>query len=403
MSTALRVLRAGLPYFGPVGNRTFSHNFYFAGGAFTFCSQTWHVARETIAGKIRIKYPGFHADAVSGEISNGGNNTVKVSVFDADPTTAVNIGVSGTITIPNGGLAVCDINLSRPIKTGSYFWLRPFVTTDTGTSYCQWTGAVPAGPMLTGSALDATDTAHGDLTPGNSTITDIGGNLFFPPIAISGLTRKPTFGLVGDSRIFGIGDQTDATGDVGDLGRSIGAQGFGYTNTGVGGNPSSLFKTNNAGRLLALADSSHIIAEIGAYDFVFGGDSVATATADTLAVLALFPGRPVYQTTSEPVSSSTNSWIDTANQTTDTSNANRISWNTNIRGGAPGYTGYFDLAQAVENSVNGGLWVAPGGVAQTVDGAHPNLAGYNLIGSSGVVSLKGIPFNLAAASYLPRI
>jgi lysophospholipase L1-like esterase len=109
---------------------------------------------------------------------------------------------------------------------------------------------------------------------------------------------------------------------------------------------------------------------------VTGGDSAATLATNTNSLVGLFsPLGPVALCTMSPVSTSTDSWATTANQTTVASNNTRATENTRRAAGITGVKVVYDVNPAVESAVGpeSGVWKAP---SYTADGTHPAVAAY---------------------------
>ena len=132
---------------------------------------------------------------------------------------------------------------------------------------------------------------------------------------------------------------------------------------------------------------SHVIDAYGLNDMGYGPLSSVIATRTALA--AMF-GKPTWGTTLPPVTYSTDNWASIANQTerTDTRPLNAL-----IRGGVPGETGYFDVAEAVDPNQAGDWPVAPNIGATvgtpfyaTMDGIHESPVMNELIHTSGVIN-----------------
>lgn len=135
----------------------------------------------------------------------------------------------------------------------------------------------------------------------------------------------------------------------------------------------SLFLANKDKRMSLANYFTHFALNMGINDVTNGG-SAASVAADTNSVVALFPG-PVAVCTLSPVSTSTDNWASTGNQTTVGSNATRIAENTRRLAGVPGAKVIYDVNPAVETvtSPESGIWKAP---SFTADGTHPAVVGY---------------------------
>lgn len=114
-------------------------------------------------------------------------------------------------------------------------------------------------------------------------------------------------------------------------------------------------------------------------------DLTSSATLQNLidreaALAAKLPNKQRFRTTVTPISTSTDSFATTANQTTDASNSVRVSFNALVRAGVFGTP--LEIADAWEHGRDSGVWRAPSGglaAAITTDGKHPNNAAFPLI------------------------
>jgi hypothetical protein len=140
-------------------------------------------------------------------------------------------------------------------------------------------------------------------------------------------------------------------------------------------------------RLLASNNyCTHVISEFPFNDIKSGvGASVVETRMQTLAGLW---SKKIYLTTIEPDTASSDSWATLGNQTPFAQESDRVAYNTWVRGTPSGFNGYFDVASAVESSLNSGLWKVDGTANKYVgpsDGVHETKAGYILISAAGVI------------------
>jgi hypothetical protein len=173
---------------------------------------------------------------------------------------------------------------------------------------------------------------------------------------------------------------TDATGDIGEIARSIGPS-YGYTNLAVAGDSAKAAVTGIANRSRMFAYCSHVIDEYGVNDLALG-ESTSTITA-ARTTLAQMSGKPTYGTTIPAETNSTDNWATLANQTTkiDTDPLNGL-----IRNGITGEIGIFDVAAGLDPTDQQKFPVSAGTpFYSTPDGIHENSTGNLLIRNSGVI------------------
>jgi len=123
---------------------------------------------------------------------------------------------------------------------------------------------------------------------------------------------------------------------------------------------------------------------------VIGNVSVPSMTATRQANIAAFTalGKRVWLSTMQPANASSNSWIDLAGQTPGAHDANRVSVNTDTRGGLVYTTaaGFFEFANLVEHALNDGDWKFDGTTFKyTGDGAH--LTAFSVALTAGLFTL----------------
>jgi hypothetical protein len=302
-----------------------------------------------------------------------------------------------TTYVGNGATVVSDW-ATITIESGSTFYIRQYKS----GSYFTYCAAADhnMSSMFYPSGGDGVDYSHGDLT-GGGTLTNEWVNSS-PPLMVLGITSSPSFALIGDSRTFGVYDTMQASGDIGETARSIG-QSYAYVNFGTNAQNAAAFTATLAGnRIFYGRYCSHVLCELGGNDVLSGSYTANQTVTNLQTVWALYPNQQIYQTTITPSSTSTNGWINTANQTTSANNSARVSLNTSIRATPSGALGYTDNASALESSLNSGLWIAPSGVAQTSDVVHANNTGYLTLMNSGVINTSVFTLSSAQAALLPQ-
>ncbi|HLW90549.1 MAG TPA: SGNH/GDSL hydrolase family protein, partial [Roseiarcus sp.] len=355
-----------------------------------FNSRSYHKAAVAVSA-LKIVVPNWY-------VSNPG------FVETAAPTTAtiwaaieypagtfhqITFSGSASVTMSAGAQAISDwCNVSIP--AGAFFYIRMFGSNSAGVLYITSTvGGTNDENSGVGEALQVAPSGLSNLTMTGSVPESNTYQYGFRPLAILGMTSKPSVLCIGDSRCYGVGDVSDATGDRGEICRSIG-QKFAYCNFGVPADKAATFVASNSLRLAFAQYATHIVSEYGVNDMYVLGHA-ATATLASLAqARALFPGAPFFQSTISPVTSSTDGWATTTNQTANGNvGPNLAAVNDAIRAGNGGITGYFDIADQTMSARDSLLWSVGGG-AHTADGLHANALGYAAILNSGAVNVSRI-------------
>lgn len=342
-------------------------------GAAQLMSRTPHLARDNITS-LQLVFGNFYVAAFSAP-TNGteaplGASAAQIQVAIEYPTGVFssNLTFSGAIqgAIPAGGLLVTDA-VSVNIPFGAQFWVRTWWSNPDGICYCSY-------PNLGNLLNFGTTTPNLTVTAGSITSQTAAG---YGPLAIIAQTRRASFGLAGDSRVVGLGDTPDGTLARGYLARAVGTA-YGYINMGTGTDRAMWAKANYTNRSQLMAYVSHIIVNYGINDI----NSASQTSVQTLASLQTFygltgiTGKPLWQTTYEPIGGTTsNSWTTEAGQTPGASNSVRVTANDAIRGGTAGSLGVVDIALSLESATLTGVWKAPDSNALTADGAHANLRG----------------------------
>lgn len=235
-----------------------------------------------------------------------------------------------------------------------------------------------------------------DLTNSVSAVSDADGNNIAMPAAIIASTQLPSICEIGDSRVYasggsgGFGDTySDATGDLGELSRSIGPN-FAYINLGSPSDAAHLFKTGGTLRMaLVNAYCSHVLDNYGVNDFYSVGSTSAQLIADLQTVYANFPTKKIFRITIPPETTGAWTLANGSDQTIKSGNSPRVTFNDALRAGTTGLPilGFFEVANQVEGAQDSGKWLANGTPAfATADGVHESNAGYLLIKNSGVIT-----------------
>jgi len=351
-----------------------------------------HTAMDNITS-MQLVFSNWYvkATATVGENLPGATTDYQFSIeYPAGTIAAIGtFGGSTQGTAADGANIISDpINLAIP--AGAIFFVRTWTNSTAGVMYrtpagnLNTTGGVPTSGECV--AFGAT-TPNLVATPGG--FTNANTTLYYSPTAIIGLTTRPSIFITGDSRQCnngGADSTTDGFGLAGELGRSLGRSFATLTASCASEKVNVIVGTPSLyARRLALAQyCSHVACGYGINDIFVDSRTSAQVLADLQSLWALFGTKPVFQQTLSPVSTSSDSWATTGNQTTHASNAQRTALNDLIRMMPQGIDGMFDVADQVESARNSGLWKAP---SYTADGIHGASVANVAIAASGVVKI----------------
>lgn len=335
-------------------------------GLTQFMSRSYHVASDDIS-QIMLAYPNWYGY----EQTFGGTETITAAVeYPAGTFTRVTFAGSTSGSVAGGANIFSDIVTIPNIPRGSAFWIRTYCTCSAGVQWMQGHNTLDGANYGTSGIADLTMTA-GSFGNGQAVIK---------PIAIIGYTGRPSILLVGDSRVYGYGEitgggsQPDATSTLGY--DRIAAKYGGLCNVSLPGELASHFITTHALRAVFAQYATAILCDYGVNDIRNGGALLADVKGYSATIAGYFPGIPIYWSTMEPF---------TASGWTPTMETARTGWNDTLRlngngAGLPGVAGYVEVADAVENTRNGGKWV-PG---FTADGIHSDAQAIPPVSAIGI-------------------
>lgn len=355
-------------------------------------SRSHHIARDTITQLYAIFPNWFYNRAGSkNENTSGGTAIITASVeYPAGVFTRINFARQPAVQLLPGenGIGVANVN----IPNGAVFWVREFRIASVSTTYLR--GAIQdAGDFNNGERFEYAASGLTDKTMGG-TIADTDGAAprnQAAPIALLGLTTKVAALLIGDSKNRGAVDAfgiTGTPGDQGELARSIGPS-FGYSNCGAYGNTLDTFNgTAGHPRQVKLAVyATHVVSEYGIND-ITGGASLATMQARLQTFWGFFPTKKVSHCTITPVSTSTDGWTTTANQSVVGTNSVRVAVNNWLRSTVAPLWAVHEVADVVESARDSGIWKADGVTPGlwTADGTHESKYAFEQIQASNVIN-----------------
>ena len=382
-----------VPYLGVVASRCAVPS-SFASANKQLMARSKHIALDAITS-LRLVYANWYVKntATIGENTPGADTTYQAAIEYPSGTIAAIITFGGSTTgVAADGATIVSDAASVNIPVGAAFFVRTFCTSTAGILYRNGTGSLNT---VVGSTTSGEGWTFGVTTPNLVTTAGALSNqqtgIYFGPTAIIGNTSRPTIFITGDSRENnGVAYDTasDGFGLTGETNRSLGKV-FATLNVGCAServntivNTPSLY----ARRLALIQYCTHVACGYGINDIIFDSRTAAQTLTDLQTLWSQFGGRPVYQRTLSPVSTSTDSWATTANQTTHANNAQRTSFNDSIRFMPAGLSGIFDVADQVESMRNSGIWKA----GYTSDGTHGNQTANLAIQASGVVAMQSI-------------
>lgn len=344
----------------------------YAGGSGIFVEQmsrSHHVAMDNISS-LKVAFANFFL----GEQSPGGPADITATVeYPSNTFTRLTFSGNTNAVIANGGYVVSDtVNLAVPVPRYSMLWVREWCSNGQGTCFSQYEANTNYDSFV------ASGTTTPDITGGGGMAPSPSQQNWCAPLAIIGYTTKPSLLLLGDSRVFGFQDGTYSTSQNTDTNpffgqsRILDEQAYCSANMGVSGETWSDFLAHDVNRLFFTNFSTAVYCQLG-----INGLPVGLATNYTY-LASLISGLPLYASTLEPFSTSSDNFKTLANQTANASDSIRVQYNTLLRRGlVPGVISYMELANIVESSPNSGLWAVNGTSNNiTYDGLHCNPLGY---------------------------
>jgi len=341
-------------------------------------SRRWDVAKDDIAA-LALVYGNWILTA-AGEQAITNPRTVRADIeYPIGTFTRVtwNSGATTTGSLTAGQDELVSDFMSVTIPKGAIYRIST------------WTDCIDAAYKFNTDAQgwqalgDGASSGIADPTGAPWTPASVGG-IGYNPYAIIAQTRIPSIMGVGDSRVAGtgLGSGSGFTPFAGCLAALASTPGIGFLNMARGSQSAQSAASGQfAKRAAYFKYVSAAVLGLGYNDLNIGGRTALQVYTDRQTIRGLAPNLKWFQTTIEPATTSTDSWATIANQSPNGLNATRIVFNDNyVRAGAPGFSGYLDLADAVETQRNSGLIKAPPMVpnAITTDGLHFGLGSFGL-------------------------
>lgn len=347
----------------------------------TSMSRTTHFTQAAVTALTISWDNGFVNNNTGIYTASGGTMSITASVeYPAGTFTQVKFTGVATGTAASGLLLTAD-SCTVTIPTNTQFWIRTWYSNPTvGAMYQADLGNIGINGEAFHYGGTVTDTTMSGSVPND------GSAAAFAPVSVVGLSTKNAYLCVGDSMLAGTGDLYSAqSAEVGILGRSLWGN-RAYAIFGCPGMTAASFPAGATVQQAVGGNFTAVVSEYGSNDLVFPYTAVQVI-ANQNAIKALYPGKAFYVTTIPPRTTSTDSWATTANQTPLASEAQRIAYNTAVRAGGLGFSGYIELADQCESARNSGFWKVNGGANfGTADGIHPSQTMYASIAASGVVT-----------------
>jgi hypothetical protein len=359
-------------YLGQVATRCRTPEAFFATNK-QFQARSGHYARDDITS-LKIVLPNFYITSFSNgntylETPSGGIATWTAAIeYPSGTMTQVKWGGATSVAVPNGWYSESDF-VTVTIPRGALFQVRMFYSNPAGIIFNDKaaTHFNGIGDQLTAAVSGLTDNTMSGAYGTDDTNNSV------QPLAIIANTRQPSLALIGDSRVFGETETSDATGDVGEYARAVGPY-LGYANYGVRGDGAVKFLASCTIReSLTRNYFSHFMCNYGINDIELYSRSAENVMSDRAAIQSLM-GMPMLQSTILPHTDASNLLPNNQGFSLE-----RVRLNQMIRGsGQP----FVDSDFVVSNALNDTRWKA----GYTTDGLHPNQVGCQAIQTSGIIN-----------------
>lgn len=330
------------------------------------------------------------------------------------------------VTIP-AGQTVTSLPTELNVVEGQY--LAVTTTASSGSS----SGTIPMDYVGSGSQDFVISYASANPAVGSADLVDKNvttetslpvGTRMPQPSAVLGLHRKEEksrwVAFIGDSLIMAYGDTKVESHQKGFAVRAAEAEDIRYRRVHQGGDRMQFWTAGNAARRLPLVQGAYaILCDLGSND-ISNSRTLAQLQSDAIATWTELgrKGAKVYQTTITPKTTSTDNWASLAGQTPEgglsgawAAGGVRDQFNDWLRNGASyvvngqtvtaGSTGHpltavVDITAAIEDPGDRTKWKTNGSAnGFTVDGGHPNAAGYDLLATAFRPHLKRMTTDVA--------
>lgn len=363
------------------------------GSANYFMSRSFHRAAVTISS-LKLVFANWSIP-VTGDLPGGTTATYTASIeYPIGTFTQVKFGGSVSGTAASSATLTSDA-VSVAIPIGAQFFVRNYRIHAAGAFNAPFTTWGSTLNQAAGDACNYGTTAGAvpDQTMGGA-VTNSLNYIMAPPIAIIGITSRPTYFVIGDSRAQGagpliVGEQTTTNPCVGELAPALFNGNLAAINSAA---PGGIYRWV-AGQYPLSATLAQYCSDVisnHSIDDITNGESAAQLVANHQTMMAgAFAGKQYWVCTIAPYTSSTDSWATLGNQTPFNAGFEtvRLAYNAIVRNGLPGTYSYIDIAAKVESSLNSGKWKVTGAANYaTGDGLHESFNGAALI-TAGPIGL----------------
>lgn len=338
-------------------------------------SRSAHFASDAISS-LKVVLYNFYVDGTGVEVGSGATASFTASVeYPAGTFTRILFGGNVTGTAPSASLLTSD-DTSVSIPNGAQFWIKVWRADANGIVYVGGQTYLKSTALL-GDAFNFSGTTVPDTTM-NTTATNLDANNQYFPAAVVAMTRKGSIHIIGDSITAAAYDTLDATGNIGPFGRWVN---HAYVSCGRSGDRADWAATgsNSALRRSLGQYASDVIIQYQVNDLL-AGRSAAQVQADLVTLGNLFkaayPSVRTWLPTAIPMTNAANTVPNSANPA-------RVTVNDWKRTSPAPYNGFIEIANTIENGVNGGLFA---NVTYTTDGIHGTQACYVAVAAAGLNS-----------------
>ena len=360
-------------------------------------NRTWHRAAQTLTSLrvVWVNWLGKNED-----VTGLGAITLTASVeYPAATFTQIKFAGVNSAVLAVGATITSDA-VTVSIPSGATFFIRSHTVN-------------PAAQVFMGNMADPTRGDRYDILATNKVMsgtitTPAASSQLYMPSAIVATTTRDAYVLIGDELCYG--STIPVSGDRGLLAPKVGAAGFGYINMGCPTDTAAGFLQThidaynlvptflNSRRIeLTRKYCNKIILQLGINDLAppnnrsddqVRGDltniyklfayHVAGPFRQGLDLATLpFSNKNIYLSTMPPVTTSFNGWIDTNGQNPAFyTSQGRVKNNQWRRAAFNGFTGYVEVADAVETGRESNRWSSPG---YTADGRAPTATAETVI------------------------
>ena len=350
-------------------------------------SASWHIFQDS-GDYLDMRFANFYVVAGSPEQGPGADTTIEAFIEYplGSARQRLTFGGQNQGVIPNGGMLGID-RKAISYRAGEPFRIWTYRTGPSGLVYFNRSAWVNG--EVADFATSSTNVASAGTIPTTSGLNNVYG-----PIEITGLTRKRTVAIIGDSIDFGLNIKANTyRGDTGVIARSIGKN-FAYSKLAISSEQAQQFLASHDNRLSVALKASDVFVGYGTNDAA-AGRTAAQINADTLTIGNYFPSTTnLYLRTLLPRATSTDNFATDANQTIAAYTSVLEAVNGARKNLPAPFKACHDVFTLMSNmSLSGSYsnkWrvdAASIGFFMTDDGIHPSQRGDEYIEQSGLIRL----------------